>query len=145
MYGEPGPRADAPPTVTAALRAVAAEVEDAHGVPVELVTVGDAALTEGTHLLVAAVREAVVNAAKHSGADRVDVYVEVAGRDLDVFVRDRGCGFDVAAVPDDRLGVRHSILDRMERHGGSATIRSTPATGTEVHLHKTVEDDRGAG
>ena len=144
MYGEPGARTDAPPTLTAALRQLAAEVEDAHGVPVELVTVGDTALTEVLRPLVAATREAVVNAAKHSGAARVDVYAEVAGRDVEVFVRDRGRGFDPAAVPADRLGVRHSIVDRMERHGGSATIRSGPETGTEVRLHRTNEDDRGA-
>jgi signal transduction histidine kinase len=135
MYGEPGPGPRA--TLTSALKAVAAEVEDAHGVPVEVVTVGDADLTDELRPLVAATREAVVNAAKHSGAARVDVYAESAGRDVDVFVRDRGRGFDLAAVPADRLGVRNSIVDRMERHGGSATLRSLPGDGTEVALHVT--------
>ena len=110
---------------------------DRHGVPVEVVTVGDAALVEELRPLVAATREAVVNAAKHSGAPRVDVYSEVAGRDVEVFVRDRGRGFDLATVPGDRLGVRNSIIDRMERHGGTARIRTAPGEGTEVKLEMT--------
>ena len=75
------------------------------------------------------------NAAKHAGTGRVDVYAEVDDAAVDVFVRDRGRGFDPAAVPEDRYGVRHSILDRMERHGGTAEVRSTPGEGTEVRLH----------
>jgi signal transduction histidine kinase/phage shock protein PspC (stress-responsive transcriptional regulator) len=137
MYGEPGP-ADRQLTLAAALRAAAAEVEDAHGVPVEVVTVGDAPVTEELRPLVAAAREAVVNAAKHSGAGRVDVYAEVAGRQVEVFVRDRGAGFDPEAVRADRLGIRNSIMDRMERHGGSATVRSAPGEGTEVRLRMPV-------
>jgi signal transduction histidine kinase len=74
-------------------------------------------------------------AAKHAGTGRVDVYAEVAGPDADVFVRDRGPGFDLDAVSADRLGVRRSIIARMERHGGSAEIRSERGTGTEVRLH----------
>ena len=146
MYGEPGPGPEVPPTLVAALKAAAAEIEDAHGVPVEVVTVGDAALMEELRPLVAASREAVVNAAKHSGAPRIDVYAEVAGRDVDVYVRDRGRGFELDKVPADRLGVRNSILDRMERHGGSATVRSEPGDGTEVRLRVTAHarEDRGA-
>jgi signal transduction histidine kinase len=140
MYGEPGP-ADQQLTLAAALRSAAAEVEDTHGVPVEVVTVGDAPVTEQLRPLVAAAREAVVNAAKHSGAGRVDVYVEVAGRQVELFVRDRGQGFDEAAVPADRLGIRNSIVDRMERHGGSATVRSAPGEGTEVRLRMTTEQE----
>ena len=132
MYGE-GAR-DPEATVASALKEVAAEVEDAHGAPVEVVTVGDTALGEELRPLVAAAREAVVNAARHSGAARIDVYAEVAGRDVDVFVRDRGRGFDLEAVPGDRLGVRNSIIARMDRHGGSADVRSAVGEGTEVRL-----------
>jgi signal transduction histidine kinase/phage shock protein PspC (stress-responsive transcriptional regulator) len=142
MYGEP--TTDETPTLAAALRATGAEVEDSHGVPVEVVTVGDTTVGEPLRPLVAATREAVVNAAKHSGAERIDVYAEVAGRDVEVFVRDRGRGFDLAAVPLDRLGVRNSILDRMERHGGSATVRSTPGEGTEVRLRMSAPEVGGA-
>ncbi len=122
-------------TVASALRGVGAEVEDAHGVAVDVVTVGDCDLVEGLRPVVAAAREAVANAARHAGADRVDVYAEVTPTAVDVFVRDRGVGFDPDAVPADRLGVRNSIRDRMRRHGGSAEVRSAPGEGTEVRLH----------
>ena len=121
-------------TLKAALTAAAAEVEDERGVPVELVTVGDCDTSESIQALVRAAREAMVNAAKHSGADKIDVYAEVDEESVEVFVRDRGKGFDVDAVAQDRLGVKGSIIDRMARHGGSATIRSAPGDGTEVRL-----------
>jgi signal transduction histidine kinase len=131
LYGE-----DAHPetSVAAALRAAAAEVEDAFGLPVEVVTVGDIPVDERRRPLVLAAREAMVNAAKHSGADKVDVFAECDDTRVDVFVRDRGHGFDQDAVAEDRLGVRNSIVDRMRRHGGSATIRTAPGEGTEVWL-----------
>src|SRR5688500_14727380 len=121
-------------TLKAALTAAAAEVEDERGVPVELVTVGDCDTSEEIQALVRAAREAMVNAAKHSGAEKIDVYAEVDEEFVEVFVRDRGHGFDVDAVADDRMGVKGSIIDRMARHGGSATIRSGPSDGTEVRL-----------
>jgi signal transduction histidine kinase/phage shock protein PspC (stress-responsive transcriptional regulator) len=136
MYGEPAP---AEASVATALKTAAAEVEDAHGVPVEVVTVGDAPGGEQLQPLVMAAREAMANAARHSGAAQVDVYSEVAAGTAEVFVRDRGTGFDPDAVPSDRLGVRRSILARMERHGGSAEVRSTPGAGTEVRLRMPVE------
>ncbi|WP_148571236.1 ATP-binding protein [Nocardioides caldifontis] len=131
LYGEP---AAAETTLAAALRKAAAEVEDVHGVPVEVVTVGDGPVGEETVPLVAAAREAMANAVRHSGAAQVDVYVEVAGGRAEVFVRDRGKGFDLETVPLDRLGVRGSIIARMERHGGTAEVRSAPGQGTEVRV-----------
>lgn len=122
-------------SVASALRAAAAEVEDAHGVSVDVVAVGDCDLTEPLRPIVASAREAVTNAAKHAGTGRVDVYAEITAAAIDVFVRDRGVGFDPDAVPGDRYGVRHSIVDRMRRHGGSAEIRTAPGEGTEVRLH----------
>ena len=122
-------------TVANALRAAAAEVEDAHGTSVDVVAVGDGDLDETLRPVVAAAREAMTNAAKHAGTGRVDVYAEVGAAAVDVFVRDRGVGFDLDAVPGDRHGVRHSIVDRMERHGGAAEVRTTPGEGTEVRLH----------
>jgi len=91
-----------------------------------LITVGDCDLTEPLGSMVRAARESMVNAAKHSGAAKIDVFVEVDGDRVEMFVRDRGKGFDVDEVPDDRLGLRHSVMGRMERHGGSATVRSDP-------------------
>ena len=134
LYGEePAPDT----SVAGALKEAAAEVEDGHGVPVEVVTVGDVPVSERLRPLVLAAREAMVNAAKHSGADQVDVFAECTAAQVEVFVRDRGRGFDTEAVPEDRLGVRHSIVDRMHRHGGSAAIRTTPGEGTEVRLTMT--------
>jgi signal transduction histidine kinase len=124
-------------SLAAALRAAAAEVEDAHGVAVEVVTVGDVSAGERSRPLELAAREAMVNAAKHSGTAKVAVFAEVAGGVAEVFVRDRGSGFALAEVPEDRLGVRHSIVDRMRRHGGSAEIVSAPGEGTEVRLRMT--------
>jgi signal transduction histidine kinase/phage shock protein PspC (stress-responsive transcriptional regulator) len=121
-------------TLAGAAKRVAAEVEDSHGVPVEVVTVGDCDLSEPLASMVRAARESMVNAAKHSGADKIDVFVEVDGDRAEIFVRDRGKGFDTDGVPEDRLGLRHSVMGRMERHGGRATVRSNPETGTEVRL-----------
>jgi signal transduction histidine kinase/phage shock protein PspC (stress-responsive transcriptional regulator) len=122
-----------------ALEAAAAEVEERHGVPVEVVAVGDRDLDPAAEAVVAAAREAMTNAAKFGGGSTVDVYAECGGGRLQVFVRDRGRGFDPAAVPADRRGVRESIVGRMERHGGRATITSAPGAGTEVEL--TLERD----
>ena len=121
-------------TLEPALEALADEVEAAHRVPVEVVVVGDLPLDERVTALVAATREAVVNAARHSGAPAVDVYAEVEPLLVSVFVRDRGCGFDPAAVPSDRHGLSGSVVGRMARHGGTAAVRSTPGEGTEVRL-----------
>jgi signal transduction histidine kinase len=120
--------------VASALEAAAAEVEEAHRVPVEVVAVGDAPLDERAEALVAAAREAMVNAAKFAGDGPVALYAEVEPERIQVFVRDRGPGFDPAAVPADRRGVRESIVGRMERHGGRATIHAAPGEGTEVEL-----------
>jgi len=121
-------------TVASALRQAAADVEDTHGVPVEVVTVADTTSTDRTRPLVLAAREAIVNAARHSGAEQVDVYAEMGPDLIEVFVRDRGCGFDPEDVPPDRQGVRGSIVDRMRRRGGHAEVRSVPGEGTEVRL-----------
>ena len=115
-----------------ALEDAAEEIEAAHGVRVEVVAVGDRSLDAASEALVAAAREAMLNAAKFAGD--VAVYAEATDGRTSVFVRDRGRGFDVAAVPADRRGVRESIVGRMERHGGTARITSSPETGTEVEL-----------
>jgi signal transduction histidine kinase/phage shock protein PspC (stress-responsive transcriptional regulator) len=123
-----------------ALEAAAAEVEDARGVAVDAVLVGDATLDERSRALVAATREALVNAAKFAPeSGPVALYAEVTPERAQVFVRDRGPGFDVDSVPADRHGVRESIIGRMHRHGGEATIRSGPDGGTEVELSVEVE------
>jgi signal transduction histidine kinase/phage shock protein PspC (stress-responsive transcriptional regulator) len=137
LYADAGPDAA---TLRAALAAVAAEVEDLHDVTVEVVGVGDVPMRDPLGAMVRAAREAMVNAAKHSGAGHVDVYAETAGSQVEVFVRDRGSGFDPDAIAEGRLGVRESIHGRMERHGGTAVIRSAPGEGTEVRLSMTLPD-----
>jgi signal transduction histidine kinase len=127
-----GRRASGEETVALALESAAAEVEEAHGVPIEVVAVGDAPLDERARALVAAAREAMVNAAKFAGP--VALYAEVAPERIEVFVRDRGPGFDPAEVPGDRRGVSESIVGRMERHGGRAVVHTAPGEGTEVEL-----------
>jgi len=121
-------------TIASAINEMAAEIEDVHGIEVDVVSVGDAPLTSAVDAVVQAAREAVVNAAKHSGAASVSVYVETKGDHVTVYVRDRGHGFDPEDVPDDRRGISSSIRDRMLRHGGHASITSSPAEGTEVML-----------
>jgi signal transduction histidine kinase len=121
-------------TFGAALRGLAGEVDDAYGVPVDVVCVGDPPVSEQLRPIVLATREAVANAARHSGAAKVDVYAEATPSRIEVFVRDRGAGFDPDRVADDRHGLRDSIIDRMRRHGGSAEVRSRPGEGTEVRL-----------
>jgi signal transduction histidine kinase/phage shock protein PspC (stress-responsive transcriptional regulator) len=121
-------------SLRAALQRVASDVEDRHGVPVELVTVGDAPLDDRLRVVVAATGEAVVNAAKHSRASAVDVFAEVDPAQVEVFVRDRGVGFDPSQLPPHRQGVAGSIVGRMQRHGGDAKVSSAPGEGTEVRL-----------
>jgi len=117
-------------TLASAVTEVAHEVEDLHGIPIELVVTGDRRLDDGGTVLVRALREALLNAARH-GSPPVSVYVEVGLELVQAFVRDHGPGFDIADVPQDRLGVRESILGRMSRHGGSAGVRRLEH-GTEV-------------
>ena len=125
-----------------ALEAAAAEVEERHGVPVEVVVVGERELDSNLEALVAAAREAMTNAAKFGAGSPVDVYAESNSDTVHVYVRDRGPGFDPADLPPDRHGVRESIVGRMERHGGRARIASDPETGTEVELELPARADR---
>ncbi|MET8173033.1 PspC domain-containing protein [Streptomyces clavifer] len=126
---------DEPTTLAEAVKRAAAEVEDKHGVPLEVVVVGDCPLDEKLAAQMQAAREAMVNAAKYGGeGGAVQVFAEVEGRTVFVSVRDRGPGFDLDAVPDDRMGVRESIIGRMQRNGGTARLRSVPGGGTEVEL-----------
>ena len=128
------PAPNATQQLAAALERVAAEVEDAHGVAIEVVVVGDCALDDRLTALRDAAREALVNAAKYAEGAAVSVYAEVEPEQVTVFVRDRGPGFDPDTVPEDRLGLRQSVRGRMARNGGTATVRSSPGDGTEVQL-----------
>jgi len=118
----------------AALEEAAAEVEDTYAIAVETVVVGDLEVDERVRAVVAAAREALVNAGRHAKVSSVSLYAEVEPDAIKVFVRDRGAGFEMSTVEDDRHGVRGSIIGRMQRHGGRAEIRSEPGSGTEVRL-----------
>lgn len=139
LYKSPAPdateEAEAAAFLAAAVRTTAAEVEDHHGVPIEVVCVGDCPVDEALAAQLQAAREAMVNAAKYGGeGGPVRVFAEVEGRTVFLSVRDRGPGFDPESVPADRMGVRESIIGRMRRHGGTARVKSAPGAGTEVEL-----------
>jgi signal transduction histidine kinase len=127
------PVGDPERTFAARLHQDAAEVESAYAATIEVVTVGDAPIDPPIAALLAATREAMVNAARHGGGAAA-VFSEVTDEAAEVFVRDRGPGFDPAAVPEDRLGLRESVYGRMERAGGTVQVVSTLGSGTEVRL-----------
>jgi len=121
-------------TLAAGVRLIQQEVEAQHGVAVDAVTVGDCELDDDLSALLAAGREATVNAVKWSGASVVSLFAEVEPTEVSLYVRDRGRGFDPAAVPGDRKGLAESIHARMARRGGAANVRSVRGEGTEVSL-----------
>lgn len=132
LYGDT-PIGD-PTTLHAAIEALTTALETDHEIRIEAVIVGDQPLDEVSRTMVAALREAVVNAARHAHVDRIDVFVEADDAELTGFVRDTGAGFDPASIPTDRHGIQDSIVGRVERAGGTATIESTVGTGTEVEI-----------
>ena len=132
LYGKTKPGGEG--SLSAALDAVAVEVERAHRTRIEIVMVGDCPLDDGVRALVHACREAFVNAARHSGARGVSAYVEVDDDQVTAYVRDQGVGFSREAVSTDRHGIAESIEGRMERNGGVAVIESAAGHGTEVRL-----------
>ncbi|HJR25228.1 MAG TPA: PspC domain-containing protein [Acidimicrobiales bacterium] len=134
LFDERAPAEGRPDSLVAALEGVVTEVEDRHVVEVDLVVVGECPLDRRVEGLVAALREAAHNAARHGGVQEVSVYVEVEGDKLTAFVRDRGKGFDLDEVEPGRLGVRESIIGRMARLGGRAEVHSSKGEGTEVVL-----------
>ena len=133
---------DAPyETLAAALRSMAADVEASYDVAVDAVVAGDRPMDDVGAALVAAAREACVNAAKHAGVGEVSVFVEIGVEAIDAFVRDRGRGFDRGAVAPDRRGISESIEGRVHRAGGITEIESIVGKGTEVHLRLPIVDD----
>jgi signal transduction histidine kinase len=121
-------------TLTSQLHALESEIENNYGVKVELVAVGDCETNADVLALVAAGREAAINAARWSDATSISIFAEVEPQAITLFVRDRGKGFDVDAVPRDRQGIALSIRQRMLQHGGTASLKSALEVGTEVQL-----------
>jgi signal transduction histidine kinase/phage shock protein PspC (stress-responsive transcriptional regulator) len=121
--------------IRGAVEAAADRVEHDHNIPIEVVVVGDAALDPDSDALVKAASEAMSNAARHSGAEKVSVFVEVTDAAVEAFINDQGKGFDPGTIDPARRGVVESLRGRMERHGGTVEITSVPGEGTEVALH----------
>ena len=138
LYG--GRATGAGESLAALIDELAGRIERLHRVPVEAVVVGEITPDERVVALVDAAGEAAVNAARHSGADHISVYVEAEPDQVTAFVRDEGKGFDPDTVPGDRRGIADSIRGRMERHGGSAQIHTGPGEGTEVQLELPMGD-----
>ena len=136
LYG--GARAADPTLLSTAMNDTAAEIERAYSVRIDVVTVGERRIDEPTGGLVLAAREAMINAAAHSGAERVAVYVETTQDQVTAYVRDQGHGFDPTDVPADRRGIADSIEGRMTRLGGVAALSTAPGRGTEVKLQVSV-------
>jgi len=130
----PGTVGESASSLVAGVQEMARDVEDSHGISVDVVTVGDCPLDDKLRAVLAAAREATVNAAKWSGAPAVSLYAEVEPNRVSVFVRDRGKGFDLDAVAEDRRGIADSIHARVLRQGGRAIVRTAPGEGTEVEL-----------
>jgi signal transduction histidine kinase len=131
LYGT----ASVPGMLHSAIRDSAERIEQEYDVPVDVVVVGDdAAITDRTTSLSQATAEAITNAAKHSGTATISVYVETGSDQIEVFVTDRGSGFDRDSIPADRHGIESSIVGRMKRAGGGAEISSVVDEGTEVRL-----------
>jgi len=121
-------------TVTTEVRKIQEDIESRYGVPVEAVTVGDCDLDDNLSALLAAAREATVNAAKWSGANVISLFAEVEPGEVAIVVRDRGKGFDPELVPEDRKGLAESVRGRMARRGGTAVVNSAPGEGTKITL-----------
>jgi signal transduction histidine kinase len=130
----PDREAAAEGTLAGAVESTAADIEELHGVRVDVVRTGDAPLDERAQALVLAAREAMANAARHSGVDEVSVFLDAGEEGISLYVRDRGTGFDPTEVAADRRGLAESIRGRMERVGGVARIVSAPGEGTDVEL-----------
>ncbi|MDH3190227.1 MAG: ATP-binding protein, partial [Acidimicrobiia bacterium] len=126
--------------LSTALRAMVSKVESDHQIPVEVVTVGDLPLDDRTRAVLGAANEALVNAAKHSGASRLSVYMEVSEGRVEIYVTDQGKGFLIDQVPDDRKGIEHSIVARADRAGATVNIESEPGEGTEVKISIDLEE-----
>jgi signal transduction histidine kinase len=121
-------------TFAGGVRLIQQDIEAQHEIAVEAVTVSDCEIDDDLSALLAAAREATVNAAKWSGANVVSLFAEVEPTEVSVFIRDRGRGFDPESVPNDRKGLAESVKARMTRRGGSATVKSVLGEGTEVGL-----------
>jgi hypothetical protein len=85
------------------------------------------------------VAEALTNVSRHAGTTEAHLVARPAGDGAEVVVTDTGIGFDPAAVPAHRRGIRESIAGRMQSLGGTSAVVSSHGNGTEVTLRWTGE------
>ena len=130
----PETRTNASTSFVGLVGAIEHDVENDYGVRVDLVTVGDCVPDDRVTTLVAAGREAAINAAKWSEAASISIFTEVELNSISIFVRDRGVGFDLDAIPADRQGIAMSIRQRVSQLGGEAFVTTAVGDGTEVQL-----------
>jgi signal transduction histidine kinase/phage shock protein PspC (stress-responsive transcriptional regulator) len=132
LYGRSSPADHA--SISGAIDALVDQIEREHAIAVEAVSVGDAPVDDEAGALLAAAREALVNAARHSGAPTASLFVEIEPDAMTAYIRDHGAGFDRASIGVDRRGITDSIEGRIRSVGGIADVLSTPGAGTEVRL-----------
>ena len=125
---------EGPDDLESAIVATASRVEVDHDIPIDVVVVGETSTTDALRALVQASGEAMTNAARHSGTDRISVFAEIGTTKVDLFVVDQGKGFDPTVVDAGRRGISDSIRGRVKRHGGTADVSSSPGEGTEIHI-----------
>jgi len=87
---------------------------------------------EAAASLVAAVRACLDNVLEHAATTSAELVVSTLPDSVTVMVVDHGAGFDPSAVADDRLGLRASVESRIQAHGGTVRVWSTPGSGTSV-------------
>jgi len=114
----------------AAILAVRDDVEDIHRVEIEAVVRDDAELTPELDAGIEAAREALINAVKHSRAQRISIFAEVVDGTASIHIRDDGQGINGSDVG--RLSTR--LNQRVESVGGLVTVDSGSSDGTEVKI-----------
>ncbi len=120
-------------SLRAALVKAVGDIEDLYDIDVSVVIRTDLDLDVTTQALVDATREAMTNAAKYSGATRIDLYAAIEDGAVAVYVRDEGRGFDVETATLGH-GLENSVRGRIRDVGGTVSIESSPGAGTEVKV-----------
>ena len=115
----------------ASLLSIRDEVEDMHRVEIEAVIRDDAPINPSLAAAVEAAREAMTNAAKHSGSRNISLYSEFANGEAHIHVRDSGHGF---ANDNQRNQVHERLARRVESVGGLVEVDTAPESGTEIKI-----------
>lgn len=87
---------------------------------------------EAAEALVGAVRGCLENVVRHAGAANAELFLDRSEQSLSVMIVDHGIGFDPEDIPANRLGIRRSLVQRIEGNGGTVRIWSAAGVGTSV-------------